>query len=353
MALGLRLALAVYLLAALSWNLCAGQASAPSTAANGGESSHSAERAPGTISGTIIDQTGASVDGARITLTGEAVPSPGQQAVSGAGGQFFFPKVLPGAFRLSITASGFGTQDFSGTLDPGETNALPPIVLAVAMSITEVQVGIPQLEIATEQIRLEEKQRVFGAIPNFYVSYVHNAVPLSTGQKFNLAWKTMIDPFTFAVVAGTAAVQQGQNHFQSYGQGTEGYGKRFGAVYADTASSIFLGSALFPSLFKQDPRYFYKGSGSKSSRLLYAIANAVICKGDNGRWQVNYSDILGNLAAGGISNLYYPAIDREGAELTFENAGIGIGTTALTNVLQEFLIRKLTPKGHDHGAPQP
>jgi len=70
----------------------------------------------------------------------------------------------------------------------------------------------------------------------------------------------------------------------------------------------------------------------------------VICKGDNGRWQPNYSNILGSVAAGGISNLYYPAQDRNGAGLTFENAAIGIGASAASNLLQEFLIRKLTPK---------
>ena len=73
-----------------------------------------------------------------------------------------------------------------------------------------------------------------------------------------------------------------------------------------------LGGAVFPSLFKQDPRYFYKGTGSISSRALYAIANSVICKGDNERWQPNYSAILGGIAAGGISNLYYPASNRSG-----------------------------------------
>jgi hypothetical protein len=107
-------------------------------------------------------------------------------------------------------------------------------------------------------------------------------------------------------------------------------------------TSTLIGSAILPSLLKQDPRYFYRGTGSKRSRLLYAIANSVICKGDNGHWQANYSAILGGLAAGGISNLYYPAKDREGAELTFENALIGIGATAAANVLQEFVIRKFT-----------
>jgi hypothetical protein len=93
---------------------------------------------------------------------------------------------------------------------------------------------------------------------------------------------------------------------------------------------------------KQDPRYFYKGTGTRRARFLYAIANAVICKGDNGHWQANYSGVLGSLASGGISNLYYPAADRYDAALTFENMLIGIGSTAATNLLQEFLIRKLT-----------
>jgi hypothetical protein len=136
------------------------------------------------------------------------------------------------------------------------------------------------------------------------------------------------------------------------GQGAQGYAKRYGAAYADTATSTLIGSAILPSLLKQDPRYFYKGSGSKRSRVLYALANSVICKGDNGHWQANYSGIFGSLAAGGISNLYYPANDR-GAGLTFENTLIAIGATAAANVLQEFVIRKLTPNVPNHDPAKP
>jgi hypothetical protein len=186
---------------------------------------------------------------------------------------------------------------------------------------------------------------VLGVIPNFYVSYVPGAVPLTTKQKFEIAWKTVIDPVTLVVlVGGAAGVEQAENHFSGYGQGAQGYAKRYGAGYADTITGTFIGGAILPSLLKQDPRYFYKGTGSTPSRILYAVANAVICKGDNGHWQTNYSNILGSLASGGISNIYYPAADRNGAGLTFENAAIGIGATAVTNLLQEFVIRKLTPK---------
>ncbi len=104
---------------------------------------------------------------------------------------------------------------------------------------------------------------------------------------------------------------------------------------------------------KQDPRYFYKGTGSKRSRILYALANSVICKGDNGNWQPNYSSILGNLAAGAISNIYYPAKDRDGVGLTFEGGAIGIGATAGANLIQEFLIRKLTRKAPNKDPAKP
>jgi hypothetical protein len=273
---------------------------------------------------------------------------PSQEALSGSDGQFFFPGVAPGAFHLTVTSQGFASQTFSGVLHPGEVATVPQIVLGVAANVTEVQVGVTPVEVAEEQIKIEEKQRVLGFIPNFYVSYIPNPVPLNPKQKFELAWKTVIDPVTFFIVGATAGIEQGQDHFKQYGQGTEGYAQRFGAGYADTVTGTFIGGAILPSLFKQDPRYFYKGTGSLRSRALYAIAFAVICKGDNRRWQPNYSNVLGSLASGGISNLYYPANDRDGAELTFENAAIGIGSSAISNLLQEFLIRKLTPK-----APKP
>jgi hypothetical protein len=152
-----------------------------------------------------------------------------------------------------------------------------------------------------------------------------------------------VDPVSFVLIGVIAGIQQSQDQFSGYGQGAAGYGKRYGASYANLVSGTFIGSAILPSLLKQDPRYFYKGTGSKRSRILYAIATSVICKGDNGRWQPNYSSIGGNLAAGAISNLYYPEKDRDGVGLTFEGGAIGIGATAGANLIEEFLIRKLTP----------
>lgn len=303
----------------------------------------------GPITGRVVDPTGHPAAGATVRLTRDD-PSASQETLSDDDGQFSFANVPPGPFHLAISSSGFATQVFDGILSPGENFAVPQISLNIATSVTEIHVVPPTFEVAEEQIKEQEKQRPLGFIPNFYVTYIPNAAPLAPRQKFELAAKVIVDPVTFGLTAAIAGIQQSDDELGGYGQGAQGYAKRYGAAYADTVTGTLIGSAILPSLLKQDPRYFYKGTGSKRSRVLYAMATSVICKGDNGRWQPNYSGILGSLAAGGISNLYYPAHDR-GVGLTFENTLIGIGATAAANILQEFVIRKLTPNvpNHDPG----
>jgi hypothetical protein len=305
----------------------------------GGQSAD--QKQTGSISGTVVDTSGTAVAGARVKLSHEGQTST-EEAITNEDGQFSFSSVVPGPFQLAVTSQGFAAGASSGTVMQGENFAVPKIVLTVATNVTEVRVELSPIEIAQEQLKDQEQQRVLGLIPNFYVSYIPDAAPLSTRQKYQLAWKTSVDPVSFALTGAVAGIEQAQNRFSGYGQGADGYAKRYGATYADFVISTFIGGAVLPSLFKQDPRYFYKGTGSTKSRVMYALANAVICKGDNGKWQANYSQILGDLASGGISNLYYPASDRNGAALTFENTLISIGANAASNLLQEFVLKKLS-----------
>jgi hypothetical protein len=307
---------------------------------------------PGTISGTVVDQDGAVIANVKVTLAQPDAASTGlssnastpkREARSDGAGHFLFADVAPGAFQLSVEASGFATLEKSGILHAREDYVIPQIALAVARNSEDVEVRLSQEQVAEDEIKAEEQQRLLGVFPNFYVSYVPNAAPLTKRQKFELAWKSTVDPVSFAVTGAVAGIEQADNAYDGFGQGAQGYAKRYGAAYADLVAGTFIGGAILPSVLKQDPRYFYKGTGSTKSRLLYAMANAVICKGDNRRWQPNYSFIIGGLAAGGISNLYYPAQNRNGAALTFENGLIGIGAGALSNIIQEFFLRKLTP----------
>jgi hypothetical protein len=279
--------------------------------------------------------------------------SPAQEAESDDNGQFSFSNVAPGTFQLTITAADFVTQVVSGAVGPGEDVVVPQVVLGLATQVTQVTVALPSVELAEVQIKEQEQQRMLGVIPIFYVTYVPNAVALTPKQKLKLAWKLSIDPFTFVGVGFIAGFQQAGDKYSGYGQGAQGYGKRYGAFYGNVVIGTFLGSAIMPSLLKQDPRYFYKGTGSKRSRLLYALSSPLICRGDNGHRQANYSYILGSFAAAGIANFYYPASNRNGAGLVIENALIRLAENAISSAAQEFIVKKLTPHLRNRGQSQP
>jgi len=302
----------------------------------------------GSVSGTVLNVTGAPVSGAQVRLT--RANTPPQVLPTGEDGHFSFAKVAPGPFELSISLAGFKTKTLSGILPPTEGYLAPAITLDIAPVVTDVTVRLTTEQIAEEQIKQQEQQRLVGVVPNFYASYVQDAAPMNAKQKFKLASRLAIDPTSFVIAAMIAGGQQANNSFPEYGQGAAGYGRRFGAAYGDFFIGNYIGNAILPSIFKQDPRYFYKGTGTTKSRILYAIERSVVTRTDNGHLQPDYSGLLGSLAAGAISNLYCP--EGNGFGTTVTNTLIGIGTSAGVNILQEFVFRRFTP-GANKPAPKP
>jgi len=308
-------------------------------------------RQAGSISGKVVDQSGANIVGAVVKLIHQGESSE-LEVTSGKDGQFVFSNVAPGAFRLTFSFPGLASQELSGTVRSGENYVTPLIMLVIPTQVTEIHVGLPPEELETVQVKDQEKQRVFGVIPNFYVTYVPNAAALTPKHKFELAWKSASDPVTLIGVGVLAGIDQAGDRWHAYGQGAQGYAKRYGASYANVFAATFIGGAILPSVLKQDPRYFYKGKGSKRSRILYALAtSSVICKGDNGHWQPNYSNVLGSFAAAGIANLYTPANDRNGSNFVVSSALIRIGETSLAGILQEFVFPKLTHRTRSQRTP--
>jgi hypothetical protein len=296
----------------------------------------------GSIHGTVTDSTGNVIVGARATLQADASKTQHTLLTDGAG-SFFFTGLEPGKFGVTITSKGFEAWVGSEfVLPPGGDCELAQVALEIASVNTDVDVVFSQHDLAEEQMKAEEKQRVLGVFPNFYTSYIWHAAPLTAKQKVRLALRTSIDPTAFVITGVVAGIEQWQNYFSGYGQGSEGYAKRFGAAYSDGFISTMIGAAILPSVLHQDPRYFYKGTGSIGSRALYAISTTVICRGDNGRWQPNYSNVLGNLASAGISNVYYPSTNRNGAQVTIDNALIGTAEGAISALIQEFVLRKIS-----------
>jgi hypothetical protein len=186
-----------------------------------------------------------------------------------------------------------------------------------------------------EVLKQEEKQRALGVVPMFGMTSVHDAPPLSSKQKFQLMARTMIDPFTFASAGLTAGLGQATNSFDEYGQGAAGFGKRYGAALLDNADSNFFSNFFYPSLFKQDPRYFRMGEGTKKARTWSALEQEFVARKDSGGHTFHFSNVLGALTAGGISNAYYPQSDR-GFGLTMGRAGTALGYGCLGDLFLEF-----------------
>jgi len=296
-----------------------------------------------TIIGTVLDVTGATVPNALVVLQG---PDGRRTIVTGDNGFFTFENVgTETPVRVEVSAPDLKNWSSDKiVLRPGQSFIVTDINLGIADVETAVSATSPE-EVAAEQVKVQEQQRVFGIVPNFYVTYERSPAPLTSKLKFQLAMKALTDPVTIAGFGVNAAIYQAAG-YPGYPQGAAGYGKRLGATFAGGYSKILLGDAVFPSLLHQDPRYFYQGTGTTKSRLLHAMATPFFARGDDGRREINYSNILGDLCSGALANAYYPSQDR-GAGLVLRNAAIGVGGRMVFGIVQEFVLHKWTRQHGD------
>jgi hypothetical protein len=309
------------------------------------DAQNSAQQAPleegsASVAGTVLDISGSAVPGAVVNLTHQDGTEM-QTMVSEEDGEFNFTKIPPGPYLVIVKANGFApfvSEEFVVAVQ--QIFEVPIVSLSIATASIEVTVRPTDL-IAAEQIKAAEKQRLMGVIPNFYTSYIYDAAPLTWKQKFSLAARGTFDPAAVIGVGLAAGVEQANNSYAGYGQGAAGYSKRYAAKFIDGRSSDFLTHAVFPSVFHQDPRYYYQGSGTFKSRLVHAVGSAFVTRSDSGRNAPNYSYLLGNMSAAALSNLYYPPGNR-GAHLVFTNTALGLAGRLGTNLIREFLSKRLT-----------
>jgi hypothetical protein len=297
-----------------------------------------------TVMGTVTDLNGDVIPNATVVLREVEGNDPRTIPTTGSG-MFQFHDVTSGInYQLSISAKGY--EDWISTpiiLNPDQFKIVTGIQLRIPTYRITVDVHYDPVKVATEQFKAEEKQRVFGIIPNFYVSYERDPAPLTPKMKFKLALKLSTDPVTAAGVFLVASAKQAGNT-PDYGQGWGAYGKRVGVIAADGFSDIMIGGAILPSLLHQDPRYFYQGTGTTGSRFRHAVFSTFVARTDQGESQPNYSSLGGVLASSSLANLYYPKSNR-GAGLVFGNFAIGIAERIGANVAQEFLLGKFTRRG--------
>jgi len=295
--------------------------------------------------GTITDVNNDTVPEATVMVEGTST-NDRHTLKADESGFFQLHDLTPGvSYHLRVTATGFAQWDSSAiVLTPGQCKILTGVQLHLEQTNTTVEVRYSAEEVATEQVQIQEAQRVLGIIPNFYVVYDANPEPMTTTLKFRLALRVARDPVTVLGIGFLSGVDQAANT-PDYRQGWKGYGQRVGANAADGFSNIMIGGAILPTLLHQDPRYFYQGpSYSNKTRALKAMMHPFVCKGDNGRWQVNASSMGGDLSSSALSNLYYPQSNR-GAGLVFQNFAIDTAERVVSALVQEFVLPKLTSRG--------
>lgn len=189
----------------------------------------------------------------------------------------------------------------------------------------------------------KSSERLVYVIPNNRtVEHQKGFAPISIRTKFKLSSEDVFDPYGFASAGVNAAVEQAANDHPQYGQGAAGFGKRYGADFADEATSEFLGGGVYPALFHQDPRYFRMEHGSVWKRSLYALSRSVWTRDDIGELEFNGSAVLGDYSAAALSNLYYPAADRSYGQ-TLQRGSILLLEDSAFNLLKEFW-----PDIHNH-----
>ncbi len=239
-------------------------------------------------------------------------------------------------------AAAFGQQTSSSNNPaPADTQAQQPVANTSQQpqpgnqQTNQSQTNGQQPLTSQEVLKQEEKQRALGIVPMFGMTSIRNAPPLSSKQKFQLMAKTMHDPFTFVSAGLTAGLGQATDSFPQYGQGASGFGKRYGAALADNADSNLFSNFVYPVLFKQDPRYFRVGEGPIKKRLWISLKEEFVARKDSGGETFHFSNVLGAITAGTISNVYYPSQSR-GVGLTAGRAATALGYGCLGDIFLEF-----------------
>jgi hypothetical protein len=303
---------------------------------------------PANIYGTVTDEDGAAIPGASVALRGQQSGTT-RIVTSNETGGFELAGVSPAeTYTLTVTAKDFAVWTSPVlTLKPGQALDLEEIKLRISVVETTVA-AMTREQIATEQVEVAEKQRVFGVIPNFYVVYDKHPVPLTAKLKYQLAFRAATDIVSIAGDIALSGINQAADT-PSYQQGWKGYGQRFGASYANSFSNVMIGGGVLPALLHQDPRYYYMGEGPGNTgkkRALHALSSPFICQGDNGHRQFNISSIGGDLISSSMTNLYFPEKDR-GPGLVVSGSLINTGGRIVNALVQEFLLKKYTSNA-DH-----
>jgi len=236
-------------------------------------------------------------------------------------------EALPAQSPSSSQTAPVSTPEQNPAQNSTPVQAQPPAAEGSSSSQTPAQQSADEKsrrEKAEEQLKQQEKQRVMGVMATFNTTRNKDALPLSPGQKFQLFFKSSTDPWPFMLASVVAGIGQANDSYPEWGQGVQGYAKRFGGAYTDAFIGNFFGNAVLPVVLREDPRYFQKGTGSFAGRALWAASSTFWCKRDKGGWGPNYANVGGNLIGAAIARAYYPPSERDVASTISDGLTVSV-----------------------------
>jgi hypothetical protein len=311
--------------------------------------------------GDVIDSHDGLVPGAAVhaSLTGPvkpgepASPAVERDIVSDSAGHFDLRDLPPGTWTITVSCAGYRKFQEPVLLKPGDHHEVEGVVLVIAEQSADVTVTMTVEQVAEQELHDQEHQRALAIFPNYNTSYVWNAAPMTAKQKFKLSFHSTLDPISFATAAAISGYQYGTNKYPDYGTGFSGYAQYYGAAWGTVFIGHTIGYAILPSLFHQDPRYFYMGpGGTVKERVVHAMASSVLCRGNSGHTEFNASHILGNFIAGYISRSYHPG-KSDAIGLAVDNTLIGVAGQAGVNIVREFVVKRISKGTPQYGMGKP
>ena len=267
-------------------------------------------------------------------------------------------KTIPGwkAFWLSAILAPLlvGVPQAAAQQDTQAPTSQQPAAQAPATTPVEEQKqkkpDAPKPKSKLEQETGTVNDRIFEVMPNYgTVESNQKLPPLTIGQKYRLATAGVFDPFSFPFNAALAGLGQANNSPESWGQGWGAYAKRYASTFADNGIGTYMTTAIYPSMLKEDPRYYQIGSGRFAHRAINPITRLFVTRTDSGHNRFNFSEVLGNATAAGISNLYHAPEDRTFSR-NIGSLGMLLMWDGVSNEMKEFwsdirrkVFRKKTP----------
>lgn len=303
---------------------------------------------PATMVGDVVDSHNDLVPGAKVRAFEIDHPADEHTTVADDAGHWELHNLTSGNWTVFVTFPQLSTFEAPKVnLKPGERQEIQGIVLTIPATSADITVTMTVEQVAEQELKDQEHQRALAIFPNFNTSYVWNAAPMTAKQKFRLSMRSTLDPVSFGTAAAVSGYQYATNKYPEYGNGFEGYAQYYGAAWGTIFIGHTIGYAVFPAIFRQDPRYFYMGpGGTNKQRAVHAIMSSVLARGDSGHTQFNYSHILGNFTAGYISKTYHPGTNK-GIGLAVDNTLIGVVGQMGVNLVREFALKRIstgTPK---------